>query len=132
MSEYQPYVPSYDPVGAEPPYNAYEQVPTQGMQPYQSPMYPGGPGFMVKPEHPQATAVLILGILGFVTSITAPIAWYLGNKAKKECDVGMYTMSQTLSIGRILGKVLTIVLIVGVALSILAMIIFIVTAVLMT
>ena len=126
MSAYQPYTPPTATTGTETP-NAYGQVPGQGVQPYPNMPYPGG-NAMVRPEHPQATAVLILGILGFFVSITGPIAWFMGNKAKKECEAGMYTMNDQLKIGRILGMVVTILLIVGIVISILLVIIFVILA----
>jgi len=75
-------------------------------------------------EHPNATAILILGILGFVTSgVTGIIAWIMGNSAKKECAAGMYTATDSLKVGRMLGKVTGILLIVGVAVCVVALII---------
>jgi uncharacterized membrane protein YjgN (DUF898 family) len=39
------------------------------------------------PEHPQATLVLILGIVGIVVcGLVAPFAWVMGNRVVKEID----------------------------------------------
>jgi hypothetical protein len=34
-------------------------------------------------DHPQGTLILIFGIIGIFVTIFAPIAWYLGSKARK-------------------------------------------------
>ncbi|WP_022909557.1 hypothetical protein [Aestuariimicrobium kwangyangense] len=71
-------------------------------------------------EHPQGTAVLILAVLGFITGITQFIAWYMGGKAKKEIAAGApYAFEGNLKTGYIIGKVLSIVAIVGFVLTIL-------------
>jgi hypothetical protein len=71
-------------------------------------------------EHPQGTMILIFGILGIFITIFAPIAWYLGNKARAEIQASgvHYTNEQNISIGRMLGKVFTIIAIVSIALVI--------------
>lgn len=86
--------------------NPYEQYPAgntpspYGQQPYG----------MAPQEHPQGTAVLILGILGFFVGVTAPFAWYLGSKALKEVRASgqHFANEQYLNIGRILGIVVTL------------------------
>lgn len=51
------------------------------------PQYPGN--FVQQlPEHPQATAILILGIVGYFMPIIPFIAWYMGYNAKKEIENG--------------------------------------------
>jgi len=79
-------------------------------------------------EHPQATVVLVLGILGLFTAILAPIAWYMGNKATREVQAGTYSMSDPLKIGRILGIIGTILLIVGGVVAVVAIVIALVFA----
>ena len=71
-------------------------------------------------EHPQGTMILIFGILGIFITIFAPIAWYLGNKAKAEISASgvHYANEQNINVGRILGKVFTIIAIVSIALVI--------------
>jgi uncharacterized BrkB/YihY/UPF0761 family membrane protein len=76
----------------------------------------GQPYQMVPREHPQGTTVLVLGILGFfVAGICAPFAWYLGSKALKEIRASglHYTNEQNIVVGRILGIIMTIVLLAG-------------------
>ena len=81
-----------------------------GQQPYGAPPQ----------EHPQGTLILIFGILGIFITIFAPIAWYLGNKAKEDIQTSgvQYSNEQNISIGRMLGKVFTIIAIVSIVLVI--------------
>ena len=64
------------PPPGQPPYGNYP--PNQyGAQPY---------GFRA-PDHPQATLVLILGIVGIVAcGLVAPFAWTMGSRVIKEID----------------------------------------------
>ena len=77
-------------------------------------------------EHPQGTTILVLGIIGVFVSIVAPFAWIMGNKAMKEIRSSgvAYANEQNVNIGRILGMVFTILLIIGVVFSVVALIIF--------
>ncbi len=105
----------------------YSQPPAQ---PAASPYAPGGvqpyggsqPYYgAVLPEHPQATIILVLGILGIVgLSICAPFAWFMGNKARDEiaANPGVYKPDGSVQIGRILGMVGTILLAIGVVVMI--------------
>jgi len=60
--------------------------------------------------HPRGTWILICGILGIFITIFAPIAWYQGNKARREVQAPGIHYSNELSIriGRMLGKIFTI------------------------
>jgi hypothetical protein len=92
---------------------------------------PYGQGYApVAPDHPQGTTVLVLGIVGIVFSICAPFAWYLGNKALKEIRMSgiRYANEQNIVIGRILGIVFTILMIVALVLTIIFVIIALVAA----
>ena len=122
MSSYQPYQSPqpgpYPPQsGPNPPQPGQPQMygapPGPTGQPYPNMPYPPGSG-----EHPSATVILVLGILGFFTGVTGIIAWVMGNKAKKECDSGRYVMTGSLKAGRILGIITTCWLIFWVAISI--------------
>jgi hypothetical protein len=68
---------------------------------------------------------LIFGILGIFVTIFAPIAWYLGNKAKQEVQASgiQYSNEQNISIGRMLGKVFTIIAIVTIVIVIISLIV---------
>ena len=99
-------------------------------QPAQQPV-PPGPYPTLPPTHPQGTTVLVLGILGLVFGICGPFAWYLGTRARNEIRAsGMrYANEDQIAIGRVLGMIVTIVLIVGVLfLIVLAVIIAIIAA----
>lgn len=68
-------------------------------------------------DHPQGTTVLVLGILSLV--VCAPlgiVAIIMGNTALKEIDAspGSYSNRQTVQIGRILGIVGTVLLVITV------------------
>ncbi|WP_297745780.1 hypothetical protein [uncultured Tessaracoccus sp.] len=87
-------------------YGSYQQ-PT-GMQQYAA--------YGQQAEHPQAQTVLILGILGFFTSITAFIGWYMGGQAKKEIEAGApYCWDGNLKTGYLISKILSIISIVALA-----------------
>jgi hypothetical protein len=94
-----------------------------GGQPYgqQSPMPYGQPYGAPQQEHPQGTMILIFGILGIFITIFAPIAWYLGNKAKADIQASgvHYSNEQNIAVGRMLGKIFTIIAIVWIAFVIL-------------
>jgi hypothetical protein len=50
-----------------------------------APPAPYGQPYGLPPrEHAQGTLILIFGIIGIFVTIFAPIAWYLGSKARKE------------------------------------------------
>ena len=82
------------------------------------------------PEHPQGTTILVLGIVGIFVTICAPIAWYLGAKAKKEIAASgiRYANEQNINIGRILGMVFSILAIVGIVIGIIVFIAVVVLA----
>jgi hypothetical protein len=116
------------------PYPPSEQYQQPGGQPspygQQSPMPYGQPYGAPQQEHPQGTMILIFGILGIFITIFAPIAWYFGNKAKAEIQASglHYTNEQNISIGRMLGKIFTILAIVWIAFVIIWIIIAIIAA----
>ena len=94
-------------------------------QPYQGVPYPQPYG--VLPEHPQGTVILVLGIAGFFATICAPIAWYLGSKAQKEIAASgqHYSNEQSINIGKVMGMVLSILALVGIVVTIILMIIMV-------
>jgi hypothetical protein len=107
--------------GGQPaPYGQQSAMP-YGQQPYTMPS---------TQEHPQGTMILIFGILGIFITIFAPIAWYLGNKAKQDVQTSgiQYSNEQNISIGRMLGKVFTIIAIVSIVLVIIFWIVIAVVA----
>lgn len=87
--------------------------------------YPGyGPP---PPDHPQATTVLVLGIVSLFCAICGPFAWVMGKKALNEIDASGGTVGgrSNVMIGYVLGIVTSVVLI----LYLLAVIFFIVVAI---
>lgn len=117
--------PGYaDPSAANYGAGAYSQpsAPNYGDHQVQgyAPAYASAP-YGVRQEHPQAQTVLILGILGLFTTITAFIGWYLGGKAMNEIKNGApYNPGGSLKIGYIISKVISIFTIVVFVLAILA------------
>jgi len=127
------YAPTADASGQQYGYpgsaqDLYGQQQGYAVQPYAQP----GPGYgaPMLPEHPQATPVLILGVLGLFTSgVCSWIAWYMGAKAKNEIEAGApYRWEGNLKTGYILGKVFGILAIIGVVLTIVFLIIIAILA----
>jgi len=88
------------------------------------PQYPVG---QPPQNHPQATTILVLGILGLVLcQVLGPFAWSMGNKALREIDgaQGAIGGRETVNIGRILGMIATALL----GLAILLVLFFVVIA----
>ena len=110
MSSYQPYDPhvttGYTAVpGIEP-----ESLPDHSaVEPYG--LISDRHEFQLRPEHPQAGMILVLGILSLVLAgILGPFAWVLGNRATNDCREGKYSMTDSLKTGRILGIITTVIL----------------------
>ena len=71
------------------------------------------------PEHPQGTLILIFGIIGIFFSFFGAIAWYLGANAMKEIQATgiRYSNESNINTGRILGKIVTIIALVGLGIA---------------
>jgi hypothetical protein len=71
------------------------------------------------PEHPQGTLILIFGIIGIFFSLFGAIAWYLGANAMKEIQATgiRYSNESNINTGRILGKIVTIIALVGLGIA---------------
>ena len=111
-----PAQPSQDPV---PPAYGQAPPPSYGQAPPPNPYQPYAPGYgpggvpQWAPDHPQATTVLLLGILGMaVCQVIAPFAWIKGSKVKKEIEAagGRYGGRNQVQIGYVLGIVGTVLL----------------------
>jgi hypothetical protein len=127
QTPYQPsgqYQPSGDPSQQTPYQQSGQYQPAGQPAPYGQPY--GAP----TQEHPQGTMILIFGILGIFITIFAPIAWYLGNKARADIQTSgiRYSNEQNISIGRMLGKIFTIIAIVWIVFVIIWIIIAAVAA----
>jgi hypothetical protein len=96
----------------------------QPFQPYQPQPY-GRPYPALPQPHPQGTAVLVLGILGFFVTLCAPFAWYLGSKALKEIQASgaRYSNEDQIRVGRVLGMIITILAIIGLVFAVIFLII---------
>ena len=144
MSDQNPYGqdPDQNPYGQQPGQDPYGQnqpgqnQPGQnpyGQNPYGQPAYgqpaynqpgygqPGygqpGYGYGAPVKHPKSTTVLVLGILSLVCcGLLGPVAWVMGNTAVKEIDAspGRYEGRDTANIGRILGIIATVLLVLGI------------------
>ena len=92
-----------------------------------SPVAYGQPYHSAPQEHPQGTLILVFGIIGIFSGIFAPIAWYLGNKARREiaASEASYANESQINTGRMLGKVFTIIYIVFIVLTIIFTIILV-------
>lgn len=125
--EQNPYPPQ-EGQGGPGPYGQQSGPDPYGQNPYAQQPPPGygqapaayGQPYGVQGEHPQGTLILVFGIIGIFSGIFAPIAWYLGNKARNEIAASgaHYTNEQNINTGRMLGKVFTIIYIAIVALTI--------------
>ena len=76
-------------------------------------------------EHPKAQTVFILSIVGIFVGICAPIAWYMGVQAKKEiaAQPGTWSTEGNLKTGTLIGKIFTILWIIGIVLWIVMMVV---------
>ena len=120
--------PEPDPYGQQPdPYGQQRGAggyPGAVAQPYDGYAPPTG-------NHPQGTLILVLGIAGFlVAGIISPVAWILGSRAMKEIRAtGSHPANeQLIVVGRILGIVGTVLLILGVLLGVLLVVLTAVVA----
>jgi len=78
------------------------------------------PGFRpVLPEHPQATTVLVLGVVGVFVPIVSFVAWSMGNRVLREIRASGPggSSEQYVLIGRVLGMVLSLLQIGALALG---------------
>lgn len=97
---------------------AYPQSGPPHGAPYGGPQYgaPYGGGYgPPQVEHPQGTTILILGICSLVVcAVCGPFAWSMGNKAKADVDAapGRYSNESLIAIGRILGIIASVLLII--------------------
>jgi uncharacterized membrane protein YjgN (DUF898 family) len=84
------------------------------------------PPYFVPPNHPQATTVLVLGILGLVVcGVIGPFAWTIGNRVVAEIDAsgGRFGGRTEANVGRILGIVATALLVLGLAVVVLLVVV---------
>lgn len=101
------------------PYNPNDQFP--GASQYHpaapQPNY-GAPtpyGFDQRPEHPDSTLVLILGVVSLFAGITGPFAWYFGSRARGQMlrEPQRWAPSTGLTVGWVLGIIGSLFLALG-------------------
>ncbi len=91
----------------------------QPPNPYGAPQYGG---YQPPRDHPQATTILVVGILALVLcQLAGPFAWVMGGRARKEIQAsnGQIGGLQQVTIGWILGIVSTALLVVGLLVAVL-------------
>jgi uncharacterized membrane protein YjgN (DUF898 family) len=82
---------------------------------------PGGYGPPPAQNHPRATTVLVLGILGLVVcGLCGPFAWVMGNRVVREIDAsqGRWGGRGEANVGRILGIIASALLILSLVVAI--------------
>ena len=101
-------------------------VPAANFSPGSPPMPYGQQYAVPAREHPQGTLILIFGIIGIFFSLFAAIAWYMGATAMKEVSTSgvRYSNESNINAGRILGKIVTIIALVGLTIGILIWLVF--------
>jgi hypothetical protein len=117
--------PSQDP--AHDPYSSQQGQPQYG---YPQQRYGSQPPMQYAPDHPRATTVLVLGILGVVLcQVIAPFAWSMGKKTVDEIDLARGALGgrSAAQAGYVLGIVGTVIL--GVSLVFLVLYFVIIVAV---
>lgn len=120
-----PQQPGWQPHYGQPQYGhpQYGQPPNPQV-PYGAPQPTYGP---IVPDHPQATTVLVLGIVGLVVcGAAAPFAWVMGNRVLREIDASGGTLGgrPNANVGRILGIVVTALMAATLVLGLLGLVVF--------
>jgi hypothetical protein len=130
--------------GPQPPYDANPQPPGYGPPPgYASPGWqPAPPGYYPgpspyrRPDHPDATKALVLGIVAllggfscYLPLLLGPWAWVVGHRAVKEIDAqaGRFEGRGQALAGYVMGVVATALLALGV-LALIGLVVFLVVA----
>jgi hypothetical protein len=121
--------------GHDQPARAESRYPTKPAEPISPAEQPSGrrPSNAIRPAiwpapagTPQGTLILIFGIVGIFISLFAAIAWYLGANAIKEIRATgiRYSNESNIDTGRLLGKIVTIIALVGLAIVFLIWFVF--------
>ncbi|WP_280433390.1 DUF4190 domain-containing protein, partial [Nocardia brasiliensis] len=79
--------------------------------------YPAYGAYGPPPDHPQATTILILGILGLVfCQILGPVAWVMGKRALNEIDASGGAMGgrSNVMVGYVCGIISSVLIILGI------------------
>lgn len=135
----QPASYSHPATYAQPPYSqpAYADFPVASVDSTYAGGYPSGyaqASYAAYPpnlygyahqglEHPQAGTVLVLGILSLFFNLAAPFAWILGSRARRDIreHPDLYRESASLTVGWVIGIVVTVAMVVVLGLLTLAL-----------
>ena len=81
-------------------------------------------------DHPQGTLILVFGIAGFFVGVLGPVAWIMGSRALREIrSSGAHPGNeQLIVIGRILGIIVTVLMVLGVLVSLLFLVLALVVS----
>lgn len=82
-------------------------------------------------DHPQSTTILVLGICGLAfCQLLGPFAWVMGNRALREIDAsqGRIGGRDAVNIGRVLGMVASILVLLAVGFLLLMLVLFVLGA----
>lgn len=94
--------------------------------------HPAPPPYGTPPQdHPQTTTILVLGICGLAfCQVLGPFAWVMGNRAMREIDEsqGRIGGRDAVNIGRVLGMVSSILLLLAAGFLLLMLVLFLVGA----
>ena len=108
-----PYRPPTSPDPSRGPYPTGDEQGPYASRDASLQAYPGHGS--VPAEHPQGTLVFVLGIVGVVFPIAAPFAWVLGGRVLRDIRASGVPASnqQLVAVGRILGIVMTLLMVLG-------------------
>lgn len=83
----------------------YEGSPRSQMTPYLNPNYP-------RPDHPNATSSIVLGVIGFFVPFLSPVALALAARGRKDVreHPGVYAGEGNLTAGYVIGIIGTVLL----------------------
>jgi hypothetical protein len=121
-----PFTPPSGPPAEQPAYQPYSPQPQYG------PPQPGyGYGYPVRPDHPQATTALVLGLValagGFVCLLpilVGPFAWVVGARVRREIDQDQrYAGRDRATAGMVMGIVASGLLALGLLFVVLAIVV---------
>lgn len=87
----------------------------------------GSPFSFAIVDHPKGTIVLVLGIIGLIFQPLSIVAWVMGSKARKQIVTGEYVPTLSVSIGRVLGIIGTILFIIFLLATIVFIILFLIS-----
>lgn len=112
---FEPYRPG--PAGAEQPHPGASGAsqPAAWAPPSQSPQspYSYGDGYRsAQQTHPQATLVLVLGVISLFSGVVGPVAWVMGSRVKKEIERsgGRWGGQSQVMVGHVMGIVMTVLM----------------------